>query len=256
MTQDSPAVAGAAPVVSAFRLGWGGEELSCAQALPGRVRGPATTVVLLHGAGAGSKARLAPLQADFAARGCRSLALDFSGHGESSGALAESSLRRRFEQAAAVVGERVPAGDALVFVGFSMSGQTVADLVAHFGGRVAGIGLCAPAVYAREAWPLPFGDGDGRFTEVIRTPDRWRDSAALDVYRDFAGRAVLVVPGTDAVIPPAVTAAVGAALATRAHFTRLELPGADHALGAWLRDHAANRRRVVDAVLADRPGRA
>ncbi|MFK4068120.1 alpha/beta hydrolase [Streptomyces sp. NPDC029674] len=242
-----------------FSFACDGETLSCAEALPDvspdvspdaeAVRGPATTVVLLHGAGSGDKARLAGLQADFAARGCRALALDFSGHGESTGALRELSLRRRCAQAAAVIEGRVPASDSLVFVGFSMSGQTVADLVAHFGARVTGVGLCAPAVYTPEAWPLPFGDGDGRFTEIIRTPGRWRESAALDVYRGFGGRAVLVVPGTDAVIPAEVTAAVGAALATRARFTRLELPDADHALGAWLRDHAEDRRRLVDALL-------
>ncbi|MFF1375569.1 alpha/beta hydrolase [Streptomyces sp. NPDC058308] len=234
---------------SAFSFACDGETLSCSEAVPGAVRDPAVTVVLLHGAGTGSKERLAALQADFAARGCRALALDFSGHGESTGALRELSLRRRFEQAAAVVEARAPGSEELVFVGFSMSGQTVADLVAHFGARVTGIGLCAPAVYAAAAWPLPFGDGGGRFTEIIRTPGRWRESAALDTYRDFPGRAVLVVPGTDAVIPPEVTAALGEALATRARFTRLELPQADHALGAWLRDHAADRRRLVDALL-------
>lgn len=243
------------PALSGFSFACDGETLSCAEALPGVgpdagvAPAPATTVVLLHGAGGGNKARLAALQAEFAARGCRALALDFSGHGESTGALRELSLRRRCAQAAAVVEGRVPASDSLVFVGFSMSGQTVADLVARFGERVTGIGLCAPAVYAPEAWPLPFGDGDGRFTEIIRTPGRWRESAALDVYRGFGGRAVLVVPGTDAVIPPEVTSAVGEALAARARFERLELPDADHALGAWLRDHAEDRRRLVDALL-------
>ncbi|MFI1680380.1 alpha/beta hydrolase [Streptomyces sp. NPDC020607] len=192
---------------------------------------------------------MAALQGDFAARGCRALALDFSGHGESTGSTRELSLARRYAQALAVVEERVPASDDLILVGFSMSGQTVADLVAHFGPRVTGIGLCAPAVYANEAWPLPFGDGNGRFTEIIRTPDRWRDSSALDVYRGFGGRAVLVVPGTDAVIPPSVTAAVTEALAARARFTRLELRDADHMLGSWLRDHAADRRRLVNALL-------
>ncbi|MFD4632751.1 alpha/beta hydrolase [Streptomyces sp. NPDC058284] len=234
---------------SDFSFACDGEILSCSEVVPGAARNPAVTVVLLHGAGAGSKVRLSGLQDDFAAHGCRALVLDFSGHGESTGRLGELSLRRRFAQAAAVVEERVPGSDELVFVGFSMSGQTVADLVAHFGARVTGIGLCAPAVYATAAWPLPFGDGDGPFTEILRTPGRWRESAALDVYRDFPGRAVLVVPGTDAVIPPEVTAAVGAALSTRARYTRLELPGADHALGAWLRDRPEDRRRLVDALV-------
>jgi pimeloyl-ACP methyl ester carboxylesterase/aminoglycoside phosphotransferase (APT) family kinase protein len=207
------------------------------------------SVVLLHGAGNGSKERLLPLLDEFVARGCHGVAFDFSGHGDSTGTLRELSLRRRFEQAVAVIDARIPAGGPLILVGFSMSGQTVADLVGHYGERVAALGLCAPAVYAGEAWDVPFGAGDGRFSEVIRRPDGWRTAPALDVLRAYEGRAVLAVPGTDAVIPPAVTEAVQDALAARAQLARLELPDAEHQLGLWFRDHADARRDFVDAVL-------
>lgn len=232
-----------------------GEHLSCATEFPPtpaqRDPAPALTAVLLHGAGNGDKVRLAGLAADFAARGHRVLTFDFSGHGESSGRLRELSLERRFIQARAVIDELAPAGDDLALIGFSMSGQTVADLVAHYGSRVASIGLCAPAVYAAEAWTVPFGAG---FTEVIRTPDSWRRTSALDVFRSLSTRAVLALPGTDAVIPPAVTEAVAGALgASRAHFTRLVHPEADHQLGRWFADHAAPRGRFVDTVLRGTP---
>ncbi|WP_329263051.1 alpha/beta fold hydrolase [Streptomyces pseudovenezuelae] len=207
------------------------------------------TAVLLHGAGRGSKERLLPLLDEFVAHGCRALAFDFSGHGESSGALAELSLRRRFEQAVAVIDAHTPADGPLVLVGFSMSGQTVADLVRHYGERVVALGLCAPAVYAGEAWDVPFGHGDGEFSEIIRRPDSWRRAPALDALRAYEGRAVLAVPGTDAVIPPEVTEAVQEALAFRSQFTRLELPDADHQLGRWLSDHADPRRALVSALL-------
>jgi aminoglycoside phosphotransferase (APT) family kinase protein/dienelactone hydrolase len=208
------------------------------------------TVVLLHGAGNGAKERLLPLLAEFVAHGCRGLAFDFSGHGESTGALRELSLGRRFEQAVAVVDAFVPAGGPLILVGFSMSGQTVADLAAHYGDRVTALGLCAPAVYADEAWDVPFGEGDGRFSTIIRTPGGWRTSPALDVLRAYEGRAVLAVPGTDAVIPVEVTEAVQDALCARAQFTRFELPEADHQLGKWFQDRAEDRREFVSAVLA------
>ncbi|GGM25441.1 hypothetical protein GCM10010129_82490 [Streptomyces fumigatiscleroticus] len=216
--------------------------------------GPRATAVVLHGAGNGRKERLLPLLAEFAARGLGGLAFDFSGHGDSTGALRELSLRRRFEQAVAVVDARVPAGAPLVLVGFSMSGQTVADLVRHYGRRVVALGLCAPAVYAAEAWDVPFGAGNGRFSEIIRTPGSWRASPALQALRAYEGRAVLAVPGTDAVIPPAVTEAVQEALAARARYTRLELPDADHRLGLWFRDHADARRELVSALLTGRDG--
>ncbi|MZF84305.1 alpha/beta fold hydrolase [Streptomyces sp. SID5643] len=225
----------------------GGERLSGLTTGSGRpVR---ATVVLLHGAGTGNKERLVPLLAEFAAHGCHALAFDFSGHGESTGLLRELSLRRRFEQAVSVIDAHARGDAPLVLAGISMSGQTVADLVGHYGDRVAALGLCAPAVYGAEAWDVPFGAGDGRFSEIIRRPGSWRAAPALDVLRAFEGRAVLVVPGTDEVIPPAVTEAFCEALARRAQFTHWELPDAEHRLGLWFRDHPEDRREFVAAVL-------
>ncbi|MEU9334563.1 alpha/beta fold hydrolase [Streptomyces sp. NPDC048290] len=208
--------------------GRAGERLAVTRqsaAVPGSAAAP-PTAVLLHGAGNGSKERLRPLLGEFAGRGCDALAFDFSGHGDSSGRLRELSLRRRFEQAVAVIDAQVERAAPLVLVGFSMSGQTVADLAAHYGDRIAALALCAPGIYAAGAWELPFGQSDGPFTRLIRTPGSWRDSPALDALRAYTGRAVLAVPGTDAVIPAAVTDAVQDALTTRARFTRLELPDA------------------------------
>jgi pimeloyl-ACP methyl ester carboxylesterase len=226
-----------------------GERLSGLYVGAGTGEPAKATAVLLHGAGNGSKERLVPLLSEFAAHGCHALAFDFSGHGESTGLLRELSLRRRFEQAVSVIDAHARVDGPLVLVGFSMSGQTVADLARHYGGRVAALGLCAPAVYAAEAWDVPFGEGDGRFSEIIRRPGSWRASPALDVLRAYEGRAVLAVPGTDEVIPPAVTEAVSEALARRAQFTHWELPEAEHRLGLWFRDRPDDRREFVTAVL-------
>ncbi|KPI32020.1 hypothetical protein OV320_2196 [Actinobacteria bacterium OV320] len=240
--------------LSPFTHAYDGERLSGVHG-----GGPGTvTAVLLHGAGNGSKERLLPLAHEFTGRGCRALALDFSGHGESSGELRELSLRRRFEQAVSVIDAYVPADGTLVLVGFSMSGQTVADLAAFYRDRVTALGLCAPSVYAARAWDVPFGEGNGEFSAIIRRPGSWREAPALDVLRRYEGRAVLAVPGTDTVIPPQVTEAVQDALATRARYTRFELPAAGHRLGLWFQDHADDRRAFVTAVLAgpDGGGRA
>ncbi|GGP74626.1 hypothetical protein GCM10010278_61040 [Streptomyces melanogenes] len=240
-----------------------GERISCAVSEPDGVV-PSVTVVLLHGAGIGDKARLAELGEDFRTRGHRVLALDFSGHGASSGDLAELSLERRFRQAREAIDAYVPPGQSLVLTGFSMSGQTVADLAAHYGSRVAGIGLCAPAVYADAAWSEPFGAEPGapgtppgapvsRFTEILRTPDSWRGSRALDVFRALRTRVVLAVPEVDEIIPYVVTEAVAQALAegNEPRFTRLVFEGAHHRLGMWFKEHPLERGRFVDAVLDD-----
>ncbi|MFG2530858.1 alpha/beta hydrolase [Streptomyces sp. NPDC048516] len=207
--------------------------------------------MVLHGAGTGDKTRHTALLTDFAARGHHALACDFSGHGNSTGQLGELSLQRRFLQARAVIDHCVPAGFGLALIGFSMSGQTVADLAAHYGSRVASIGLCAPAVYAADAWTVPFGAG---FTEIIRTPGSWRTSPAFEVFRSLSARAVLATPADDAVIPPAVTQAIASALgASRSRFTRFVHPGADHRLGSWFAANSAPRGRFATAVLRGTP---
>ncbi|GHE91132.1 alpha/beta fold hydrolase [Streptomyces griseoluteus] len=228
-----------------FTVDCDGERLSAVRAGdPGA--GP--TAVLLHGAGTGSKERLLPLLPAFAERGCHALAFDFSGHGRSTGHLSDLSLRRRFEQAVAVIDAHAGAGP-LVLAGFSMSGQTVADLVRHYGRRVASVGLCAPGVFAAAAWDEPFGDGTGAFTEILRTPHSWRDSPALPALRAFEGRAVLVTPGTDTVIPAEVTKAIEEALCARGQYFRLELPQAEHQLGLWLRDCPEGGRGLAKELL-------
>ncbi|MDW6061113.1 hypothetical protein SAZ11_27705 [Streptomyces sp. FXJ1.4098] len=61
-----------------------GEALSCAAFEPTEPASSATArgrVVIMHGAGIGSKERSIPLARDFAAAGHPSLAFDFSGHG-------------------------------------------------------------------------------------------------------------------------------------------------------------------------------
>lgn len=114
---------------------------------------------------------------------------------------------------------------------------------------MSALGLRAPAVHAPRACTVPFGDGTGHFSEILREPDGRRAAPALEALRVYEGRAVLAVPGTDAVIPPEVTEAVAAALGTNARVTRLDVPGSEHRLGEWFHDHAEDRARFVDAVL-------
>ncbi|MEV4556913.1 alpha/beta hydrolase [Kitasatospora sp. NPDC049285] len=221
-----------------------GERLACLVLEPvGAVR-PGTALVM-HGAGADRSQGL-PLARELAGVGYGAVAFDFSGHGGSSGGAERFSLARGLRQALGVLERFAPDGPVLP-VGFSMSAQTVADLLPVLGGRVRAVGLGAPAVFPREAWGLPFGDpGFGR---ALRDAEGWRDSTLFGSLADYAGSAVLFVPGRDEVVPPGMTEAVDAALRTRATVTRLTLPGADHVLGPWLAEHPRERAALADALL-------
>ncbi|WP_405683061.1 alpha/beta hydrolase [Streptomyces sp. NBC_00057] len=227
-----------------------GEQLSLYTVTPQNESVGACGVVIMHGAGTGDKERHLPFAEDFAAHGHPAVALDFSGHGASSGDLVDLSLRRRRDQAAVVIDEVFGSKRPLVLVGFSMSGQTVADLVDLYGRRVAAIVLCAPGIYGKDAWDVPFGAG---FTKLIRHPESWRDSQALDTYAQFDGRALLVVPEQDAVIPEGVTELLRTALTTRADFSALRLAGAGHQLGIWLADQPQARSDIISMLLRPDP---
>ncbi|MGW4381124.1 alpha/beta hydrolase [Kitasatospora sp. NPDC004531] len=226
-----------------------GERLACTVVEPA---GPARpgTALLMHGAGSSGRHRHLPLARELAAAGCRAVVFDFAGHGDSTGELGQLSLTRRARQARAVLERFAPDGP-LLLAGFSMSGQTVADLLGEpdIGPRVRALALGAPAAYAREVRELPFAEPE--FTATLRTPGSWRSSTAFDRFAAFDGRAVLVLPETDEVIPAEVTAALDAALRTRAAYTRLTLPGADHRLGGWLSAHPEHRAQVAAALLAE-----
>ncbi|RKE20939.1 alpha/beta hydrolase [Streptomyces sp. TLI_171] len=225
-----------------------GERLACTVVEPDAPTRPGTAL-LMHGAGSGDRHRCLPLAGELAAAGCRSVVFDFSGHGASSGELGQLSLERRLLQARAVLDRHAPDGP-LLLVGFSMSGQTVADLLhePELAGRVRTIGLGAPAAYAREVWKLPFTAPE--FTDTLRTEGSWRSSTAFEALAAFDGRALLLVPEADEVIPPEVTEAFDTALRTRAAHRRLTLAGADHLLGRWLGGHPEDCARVAAALLA------
>ncbi|WP_143200187.1 alpha/beta hydrolase [Kitasatospora sp. CB01950] len=235
--------------VGTFTLEADGERLACTVVEPAAPvrRGAA---LLMHGAGSSGKHRCLPLAEELAAAGCRSVVFDFAGHGESTGDLGQLSLARRARQARAVLARYAPDGP-LLLAGFSMSGQTVADLLGDpdIGGRVQALALGAPAAYAREVRELPFAAPE--FTATLRTPGSWRSSSAFETFAAFDGRAVLVLPETDEVIPAEVTDALDAALRTRAAYTRLTLPGADHQLGGWLSTHPEHRALVAAALLSE-----
>jgi dienelactone hydrolase len=231
-----------------------GEALSCIRVEPeGEPR--SERVILLHGGGTSGKERMLPIAQDFADAGFHAATFDFSGHGQSTGHTRHLTLERRFIQARSVIDELAPNGDPLMLIGFSMSGQTIADLFGHYGKRVSTIILGAPAAYAPEAWKLPFGDGTGEFTNILRTKRSWLNSGAFAQFSQFEGRAILVLPGQDNVIPPGVTFRIEAALRKKSQFCKFRLPEAGHMLGQWFSEHPVDRSRLVELRLSADPER-
>ena len=201
--------------------------------------------VLLHGAGVTSCGhKYLPIAEALWAAGLGVVLLDFSGHGESSGRLAELSLGRRQRQAEAVINKLVPTDSPLYLVGFSMGAQTVCDLLPIFGERVAGILLGCPAAYREDVHELVFGNPN--FTAKLREAGTWSSSLSPQHLRDFAGRVVIGVGSEDETIPAGVIVMLRAG-APEALFHRYD--GAGHQLATWWGGHPSELTIAVSEMI-------
>src|SRR5450830_1493258 len=137
--------------------------------------------LFLHGAGQSDRQRQRLLREDLAHAGCGSVALDFSGHGESS-ANSPGSLKKRLQQAQAVLAHTDAGGTIHTVVGTSMSGEIALRLACDMGSRIDHAVLIVGAIYDRAAFSTPFGP---EFSRIIRQPQSWRDAETLELIRDY-----------------------------------------------------------------------
>jgi pimeloyl-ACP methyl ester carboxylesterase len=130
--------------------------------------------------------------------GISSAAFDCIGHGDTGGELKSTSLQSRTDQACRVL-ETLSLSSSLSILGASMGGYTAVTLMERY--PVASLLLLGPAMYAAEAYAVPFNGG---FTEIIRRPGSWEASDAWEILSRFRGRLLVVAGEQDAVIPPGV----------------------------------------------------
>lgn len=201
-------------------------------------------VVILHGAGASNRARYYTFAEEIIKHDYGVVLFDFMGHGESSGELRDSSLNDRHEQAVKVIETLLPAHSELILVGFSMSGETVCDLLPQFSGRVNTILLGCPAVYAQEAADLAFKDI--QFKPLIRTPGSWRNSIALKNLAQFQGQTFIAYGNEDEIIPREV---IDTLRTTAKNVTYRQYEGVSHALAVWLSEHPADLNSLVAEII-------
>jgi len=200
-------------------------------------------LLVLHGAGTSCRERFRELREHFAARGIGSVAFDCIGHGDTGGDLKATSLRSRTEQACAVI-ETVGPPRPLSVLAASMGGYTAVTLLPRY--QVESLILVGPAIYATEAYAVPFGAG---FTEIIRRPRSWERSDAWALLAQFTGRLLIVAGEHDAIIPPDVIRNIHNSARQAGERTLYVAQGASHLIITDLRAHAPDQLdRVLDLM--------
>ena len=126
-------------------------------------------------------------------------------------------------------------------LGGSMGGYTAVTLLPRY--AIANLILSVPAMYAAEAYAVPFNAG---FTEIIRRPNSWESSDAWELLSRFTGRLLIVAGERDTVIPPGVIQGIYEAAKNAKERTLFVAPGASHMVLTDLRAHAPDQ---LDRVL-------
>lgn len=201
-------------------------------------------VAILHGAGTSNRKRYYALAEAILHRGVGVILFDFSGHGDSTGDLRDLSLGRRKIQAQKVIDTFIPKEGKLYLVGFSMSGQTVCDLLPLYKGQIPAILLGCPGVYTESVQKISFGGSE--FTTKIRSMDSWRDSAAFSKLRDFKGKTIIAIGDKDHVIPKEVITSLKQ---SSKYLSYIEYPEVGHQLAVWLAAHENCQEKLLNLLL-------
>lgn len=151
--------------------------------------------VLLHGAGASTRHMHHLLRNALQQRGVGSTCFDCVGHGDTGGALSQSSVASRTRQAQAVISARA-VELPLALIGISMGAYNAIRLTQTH--AVDALVLMVPGVYTPEAYEVPFGPA---FSAVIRRERSWAGTDAWDILARFDGSLLVVAAEQDTVIP-------------------------------------------------------
>ena len=198
-------------------------------------------VMVLHGAGDGTKERCDGLCQILLQKGVGSLSFDFSGCGESSNKY-PISINKRIKEASRIADKYME--DNFSIAAFSMSGHIAVELSSIYKNRVHSLMLLSPAVYSDECITLDFGD---EFSKCIRRKFSYLNSSIWQKIQDYQGKVLLITPEYDDVIPQDVFSKIEEC---SADFYQLKLNGATHSIGKWINQNKVNAAFKLDTMLS------
>lgn len=181
-----------------------------------------------HGAATGNWSRLMAFAKPIVDQDSSIVAFDHSGHGTSTGEEKKSSLEKYSNEARAII-DAYANGKPLTVCGSSMGGYTAIKMLAHY--DIQNLILMCPGIYNRTAFNVQFDSG---FTEILRTPESWKNSDAVDILREFKGNLLVLIGSEDATIPKGVIQLIDDSAKKTKRKEIMIVPGAPHAIQAWM----------------------
>ena len=202
------------------------------------------TLVLLHGAGQSSSQRYTAFSHLFTEAGIAVVALDFIGHGQTTGETHTNSLALPTKHALAAIQHWARPGTPLILCGSSMGAHTALRVASTLRSQVKSLCLLQPALYAAEAEDLYF---NAAFTAVLRRENSWQTSLALQDASQFTGKALVAIGKEDTVIPWGVIERLTQRLKQQASGVQLQIfGGVGHQLPTWIPEQPLISRQLVE----------
>jgi pimeloyl-ACP methyl ester carboxylesterase len=199
-------------------------------------------LVILHGAGNGTRERFTPLRQKLNSDGFASLALDFIGHGKTGGQLASSSLSRRDDQARELI-RSSNVSSPLRLLGSSMGAYNAIKLAETNDGEA--LILFVPGVYSRESYNITFGP---EFSNVIRRERNWEATDAWEILSKFEGDLLIVAAGKDPIIPREIPERLYESAAVARSRELHWVKDSPHLLVHYLNENASAMETVFDKI--------
>ena len=200
------------------------------------------SALFLHGGGETSTKQLhLPLAKALAQLGYKGLVFSYPGHGKSTGKIVGSSLSKRV----------TIAKELAIKLGFFPGTLLCASSMgAHIALRLAGdnfhkLALFVPAVYAAEAEDVPFG---APFSEILRKPESYKNSLALESLRVYEGKLIIFQAGRDKIIPPEAIDLIWKKAVSVESKDKVVFDDSPHGISDWIYQSEDRLTSVVKAL--------
>lgn len=200
-------------------------------------------IFFFHGGGRSSKERVSYLAEELLVKNISSFAFDFSGSGESSGLINDTSLFKRIEEAQAAV-DLFDKKSTVNLCGSSMGAYIALSLLPYY--SVNNLILFCPAVYAKNALKVNFGDG---FSGIIRKKDSWKNTDAFDYLKNFTGNLLIFIGTEDEVIPEQVINLLDKNSNKCKKKEIVWISDCPHKMHQWVPEHKEIKEMVVSNIL-------
>lgn len=200
-------------------------------------------IISLHGAGQSTKERIEYLLNDLALHlSFNAGTFDFSGHGESSGTMEGSSLKKRVDEASAFIKEYATPNPTII--GTSMGGYIAVKLLEVLKPKT--LILFCPALYSGDAYPIPF---TSQFSDIIRKPNSWVQTDVLPLLENFEGNLLLFIGAKDQIIPAGVIDLIEKHSGKVAKKEIIRIPDGPHGIHGFIDERPPLKKEVVAKIL-------